>query len=360
MKSNSQFLVLFCSVFTLLLPLNANARDVKYKDFILQLHEGDRLNIVSIKGSVKVTPNSKLLMPGISAALSPAEGAAGNGVIRVRKSGTGAAESNFDSWTFSVRREGNIVRVEAKGPDGKNEWEQQIKSAMPELHFEIDAPAVPLEIAQREGVVNVSGWKNSIHVQLVEGQTKFAKNEGSLRAQVQRGEVRIDTHKGRVEVDGFNPKVIATGIEGDTTLDNFAGETSVTTVKGNLQVTTFSGQTMAAKIGGSVDFQVGRGTLNLQDLTGSLRGKLDNGSLIAKISGEPEVNIESQEGGVSLDISPGASPTVRLQSEEGNLTAPGDLASSKQGANKVLAGRLNGGGNGSVIVKTKTGNVRVF
>ena len=342
-------------------PAQSWAREVKYKDFALELREGDRLIVTGLNGSVKFTPNSRALARGAGETFAPAEGAPGNGTVRVRKSATAAAANEaFDSWTFTVRRDGTAVRVEAKGPEGKNEWEQQMKSGAPELHFDIDAPAVPLEVAFRNGSVTVNQLKSSIQIQLVEGQVRLSKNEGTLRAQVGRGEVKIDSHKGRVEVDGFSPKVIASQIEGELSVDNFAGESSLQTVKGHLQVTTFSGQTMASKVDGGVDFQVGRGTLNLQDLSGNLRGKLDNGSLIAKISGEPEVNVESQEGGVSLDITSNASPSVRLQTEEGNLVAPGDLAQSKAGGQKMLAGKLNGGGDGSIFVKTKTGNVRIY
>jgi hypothetical protein len=358
---NRAFIPVIAIAFSTLVSASAQAKEVKYKDFNLELHEGDRLSITALRGSIKLTPTGKALVKATGENVQPAEGAPGNGSIRVRKAaGVGPALEAFEQWTFSVRREGNIVRVEAKGPDNKGDWETQLRSGVPDLHFEIDAPAVPVEAALREGSITATGWKNSLVLQVIEGKITASKNEGMLKAQAQRGEIKIDNQKGRTEADGFNPKIAITAQEGELFVDNFSGESNVQGVKGHLQTTSFSGQTNVTKVEGGADFQVGRGTLHLTDLTGALRGKLDNGSVVAKLNGEPEVNIESQEGGVSLDLPNGASPNVRLQTEDGNLVAPGELAQSKAGGQKILAGRLGGGGNGSVIVKTKSGNVRLF
>lgn len=362
MHNKSAFLLavtLFIGVFSLSQP--AMAREVKYKDFNFDIRNGDKLFLVGLKGSVKLIATAKALSKGTGEGVGAAEGS-GNGLLRVRKNGgTGAAADAFDQWTFTVRRDGNQVKIEAKGPESKSDWENQLKKALiPELHFEVEIPAAaPAEIALRDGTITAQGWKSPLSLQVIDGQIRISKSEGAVRAQAQKGEIRIDTHKGRVEVDGFSPKINLTQLEGELSLDNFSGETNVQGLKGRLNVRSFSGQTAVTKAEGGVDFELVRGSLTYQG-AGSVRGQLENGTVTARVSGDPEVNIEAQSGSVNVDIEPGASPSVKLQSEDGALNAPGDLPSTRVGNGRVVSGKLNGGGQGSVFIKTKSGNVRVF
>ncbi|MCM2281675.1 MAG: DUF4097 domain-containing protein [Bdellovibrionaceae bacterium] len=337
----------------------SEAREVKFKDYPLEVREGDRVHLTGVNGSVRLIPVTKALLP----AVAPAAGAVPNGLLRVRKVLSDKAPARvlegFDQWTFTVRRDESVWRIEVKGPDAKSDWEAQLKAGFPEFQFEIESPSVPVEVYFREGRFEAQNWKAPLVVQVNEGQARLAKNEGPLRIQLQRGEVRVDGHKGRIEIDGFNPKIQLSNIEGDLNLDNFAGESALQTLKGSLQLRAFSGQTVAGNIGGGCDFELGRGSLSLQGLEGGLRGQLDNGSVSAKLSGEPEVNIESQEGSVSLRLPADSGAQVRLQTEEGSLQAPSQLGTSKTSTQKFVTGRLSGSGKGSIFVKTKTGNVRL-
>ena len=351
----------FAAALVLLVAVTEEAKEVKYKEFPFEVREGDRLSVVGANGSVRLISANRPLVKVVepSAAITGAN----NGILRVRKSlaaqAPTRAQEGFDQWTFTVRREENMLRIEAKGPDSKSDWDAQLKAGYPELHFEIEMPVVPTEVAIREGRVEAQNWKGALGIYVVEGAVRLAKNEGPLRVQVQRGEIRIDGHKGRVEIDGFNPKTQLTNLEGDLRLDNFAGESAVQDVKGQLRLKAFSGQTTVSKLDGGCDFELGRGSLSLQGLDGSLRGQLDNGSVSAKITGEPEVNIESQEGSVSLNVPNGSGAMIRLQTEEGALNAPSQLGTSKTSTQRFVSGRLGGTGKGSVFVKTKTGNVKL-
>lgn len=337
----------------------AEAREVKFKELAFLLREGDRIRVVGAKGHVRLIAASRPLAD----ATAPENKTAPNALLRVRKvlddKASSRAKEGFDQWTYSLRKEDNVTYIEARGSDAKSDWEAQLKDGFPEFVFEIEAPPVAAEINLREGRFETQNWKAAVAVQIVEGQVRMAKNEGPLRVQVQRGEVRIDGHKGRVDIDGFNPKTHLTEIDGDLNLDNFAGDSVLQGLRGSLRMTAFSGQTTASKVDGGCDFTVGRGFLNLQGLEGGLRGQLGNGSVVAKLLGEPEVNIEAKEGSVSLRLPPSSGASVRLQTEDGNLSAPAQLTSSHTATRKVVAGRLSGTGKGSVFVKTKTGNVRL-
>lgn len=337
------------------------AREIRYKDYAFELREGDRLVVADMRGSVKLIPSGRPLLKSIGSSDGAAtKNATMNALVRVRKvmpDKVAGGSDVFEQWSFTVRRDENVVHLEAKGPDARADWEAQLKNGFPELQFEIEAPSVPAEVVLREGVVSAQGWKNSLYIQVLEGQVRLAKNEGTLRLQVQKGEARVDGHKGRVEFDGFNPKLRLDSVDGDVTLANFSGESSVNKLKGNLQMKAYSGQTVVTEADGGLDFDVGRGSLSVQGLDGSLRGQLDNGSVSAKLVGDPEVNIEAQEGSVSLRVDSQAGASVRLQTEEGVLRAPDELPTSKTSTHKLVTGRLKGAGKGSIFVKTKSGTV---
>ncbi len=372
----------------------ADAREVKYKDYLFEVRPGDRLIVAGAKGSVRLisrTPIERVAEKNAIKSTSKAsakssqkldnaaaqrafatrplagEGATladpgANAVLRVRKvmSDKLGAKGNeiFDQWAYTVHRDENVVRIESKGPESRTDWSNQIKDGiMPEIHFELETPAVPVEIALRDGSIQAKGWRHNLTVQLLNGQVRLAQNLGILRVQVQRGEVYIEDHDGRIDVDGFNPQVKLSSIEGDLSLTNFAGDSAIQGLKGNLSLKAFRGQTLVSRMDGGVDFELGRATLNLQDLEGSLRGQLENGSVVAKLVSESDINIESQTGSVVLHLGVKPAVSVRLQTEDGNLNAPDELATSKTSTQKLVSGRLNGGGKGTVFVKTKTGNV---
>lgn len=344
------------SLYSIASAANADSREVKYKDYSIELREGDRVSVTGVKGSVRLVSSPRAL-------LSASGSGPANGTLRVRKTistkAPARALEGFDQWTYTVRREENVVRIESKGPDSKADWDAQMKAGFPELIFELEAPAVPVEIALREGRMEAQNWKAPLSVHIVDGDVRLLKNEGALRVQVQRGQIRIDGHKGRVDVDGFNPKMQLANLDGDLNLDNFAGDSALQNLKGSLRLKAFSGQTVATQVDGACDFELGRGSLNLQGLDGGLRGQLDNGSISAKILGEPEVNIEAQEGSVSLNLPAGSGANVRLQTEGGILNAPPQLPTSRSSTQRFVQGRLAGSGKGSVFVKTRSGNVKV-
>ncbi len=377
-------------------PVSVEAREIRYKDYLFEVRPGDRLVIAGAKGSVRLisrapiesekSPSkstsskaskaaSKADRKADNAALEKAfttrplagEGAtladpAANAVLRVRKVindklGSKGAEI-FEHWGYTVRRDENVVRIETKGPESRTDWSSQIKDGtMPEIHFELEAPPVSVEVALRDGAIQARGWRNNLTLQIINGHVRLAQNLGVLRVQVQRGELQIEGHDGRLDVDGFNPHIRLAAIEGDLSLANFAGDSSIQDLKGNLSLKAFSGQTVANKIDGGVDFELGRASLNLQGLDGGLRGQLENGNVSAKFLSESDVNIESQAGSVVLNLSTKPAISVRLQTEDGTLNAPDELPISKTSTHKLVVGRLNGGGKGTVFVKSKTGNV---
>jgi len=351
-------------IFLTLAALPTEAREVKFRETPLELREGDRLVITAVHAHVRLIPSATPTRRAAQGADEASGSPSGQGVLRVRKTASGEARSRssdgFDAWSFAVQREGTVVRIEAKGPDSKLDWENQMKTGLPEFHFEIEAASVPVEVQLREGSIVSQSWRSSAALWLGQGTVRLSQNEGPFRVHVNRGELRVDGHKGRLAIDGFAPKVFVSQLDGDLKLENFSGENSVQNLKGDLAVRSFSGQIAVNSADGNCDFEIGRGSLNLQGLSGGLNGQVDNGSVVAKFTGDANVSIESQEGAVSLNLPANSGSSVRLQSESGSIVAPDSLGSTRSGNFRTVSGRLPGAqSKGSVFVKSKSGSIRL-
>jgi hypothetical protein len=339
---------LFLSVFVLL-PMLLEAREAKYKDSSIEIGPDDRLVIIGFKGTVQLTG-----VPG---------GKGSSLILKARKSisdkAAAVALEAFESWSFSLRREDKVVRLEMTGPTSRTDWQSQLKSGFPEFTLEIQSPSVPTEIAWREGNVNITGWRSNASITAVDGAVKLAKNEGDIRVQLQKGEIALQNHKGRVEIDSHMARVAITHVEGDVNLENFSGDSNLQDAKGSLRLRSVSGATLVSKSSGSVDFENGRAGLSIQGFDGQIRGQTEEGPVSAQIEGETDVHIESVQGHVSLKLPPNSGAQVRLQTEDGQLTGPDSLSSARGAESKTLAGKLGGQVRGNVVVKTKSGNVRI-
>lgn len=343
-----QYAVL-CALLAVLAFPAAHGKETRYKDFPLDVRDGDRLVIQGLKGHVKLTPQA----PG-----KPA-------VLRARKAiaDKSAADdlARFDALSFAVRRDTNTVTIEIKGPDSKLAWNQWLKPSAPELNFEIEAPQVPVEVNVREGILTVQNWKQALFIGLVSGAIRTTATEGQMRAQIQRGEIKIEKHRGRVEVDSYGAKLSLQELEGDLDLTNFAGESNLNLVHGNIDVRSQAGAVALGKSSGSFDFILGRGSVVVSGFEGSVRGQTDQGAVAATLEGESDVHIESNQGPVTVKLPANSGASVRLQTDEGSLAAPEAIASGAAAARaKVLSGRLNGTGpKGAVAIKSKSAPLRV-
>jgi hypothetical protein len=332
---------------------SAEAKEIRYKDYALEIREGDRLVISAIKGSVKLTPTTEAKVDGKRA------------LVKARKTVVdkpGVATdllTKFDALSFNVRREGTAVLVEVRGPDSKASWAQWLKGGMPEMHFELEVPQIPVEISLHEGQINVSNWRQGLALSLVSGSVKSVGTEGFLKLQIQRGQVAVDRHRGSLHVDSFSAKVNIQDLEGDLGLSNFSGDTALAKVKGSLELNSNAGSTSIIKSTGALDFVNGQGALTASGFEGPVRGLSEQGAVNLTIEGDAEVRVESNQGSITVKLPANSGSQVRMQTDEGVLSAPDAIKSA--GAHiRLLNARLPGGGpKGSVAIKSKAGALRV-
>lgn len=327
----------------------AAPKELRYKEMPLELREGDRLVISGIKAKIRLKAAADGVAGTLRASKHLADKAAGEAVER------------FESLTFGIRREGQTVIVEEKGPDSKQAWEAWLKpSVHPELILEIAAAPVAVEVNVREGLIEVQNWSQSILASLVSGQIKTKATEGLLRLQTQAGSVDITDHKGSAEIDSFNAKLSVKNFEGSLDLTNFAGESFLSEIDGRVEMLAHAGPTNIAKSSGSFEFSNGRGAVNLSSFDGQVRGKTDQGAVVLGLEGEAEVDVDSEQGNVAVRLPANSGAALQLRSEGGGIVAPEDIRTTLTSTHQAASGRLGGDGpKGVVAVRSKSGAIRV-
>ena len=338
------------------------SKEVRYKETTLELHSGDKILMTGVRASIH-------LIQGKTMAVGEAK--TNIATLRARKmigaSLPSGAMERFEALNLQVRRDGNLTVIEAKGPVSKTDWLDWTQSAdsnsVPQMIFDLIVPAqavVPVEIAFHDGAFLSEGWRGPATVSMISGKITSTDSEGELKIQLQKGEMKVLSHHGSVEIDSFAGKLSASDIEGDLKLANFTGESSLKNVTGAIQLRTHGGATTLASCSGSVDFDLGRGALKADASEGPLRGQTDHAPVVAQIEGEADVDVNSNQGIVSLRMPQDSGANVSLQTETGYISAPDSIHPGSTATSKTAIGRLKGDGpRGLVAVRTKSAPIRL-
>ena len=379
---NLVFILLTTSALVASVGLDANAaREVRFKDYPIEIGKfasvapssgalssgatnqatdanrndsgkADRLIVFAARGSVKLIP--------IPAGRAP--------LVRARKVlPDGSKSDRMDSTSYSVRRDGSVLILELKGPQSRADWIHLNLANQPELHFEVEAPSVPVEIHLTAGTVQASGWKDSLAITLQDGSVKLADGEGAVHVSIGRGEVKLEKWKGLATIESHTAKVQIQSNDGEVKVFNFSGETLLTGVKGRARVEAKTGSTTASKIDGGFEFLNGRGTLSLSQVAGAVRGENDEGVVTLSLGGdkakedsiESDVIVESNDGTVSIKPPTNSGALLKLTSEEGAIQVPDSVAVPKAAGPKSVTARLPGTTRGTILVRAKRGTIRI-
>jgi hypothetical protein len=332
----------------LLMATAAFAKEVRYKEMPLDIKPGEHLAISCFHCIVHLTQMTQGQTPSLKARKFTSDKASSDDLAKL------------DTLSFTVKHEGAALVIESKPPDSKQGWVAMLKSPGPELEFDINAQSVPVEVMEREGQVFLQSWNQPASISVVTGLIHTSSTEGALKVQLQRGDIRVEKHHGQAEVDSYGAKLVVQDMEGDLDLTNFGGESSLTGIHGHVGVQIHAGSLGLAKSSGSLEFLNGRGSLNVQGFDGPIHGQTDQGIVVAAVEGETEVNIESNQGPVTVHLPAKSGALIHLESEEGALAAPEPVRIVNAASRRTANGRLAGtGAKGSVAVKSKSGAIRI-
>ncbi len=326
------------------------AREVKFKDYPLEITKGDRLVVSGVRGQVRLIP------------LGEAGGKTGSPVVRARKvtnDKLGETTALFESISFQTRREGSTVFVEIKGPDSRQGYIALAKPGAPELSFDIESPSTPAEIHMHSGNVIANGWKNSLAVTMSDGKVLLSDGDGGVRVLLTRGELQLNKHKGDAELEIHGGKSSLSQVQGDVRLFAFAAESSVQQLTGKLRYRGKAGSLNLNKIDGDFQFENGRGGIAATALNGAVRGSTEDGAINLQLAGETDVSVETDDGSVTVKPPGGTGALLRLSSEDGIIQAPESIRVPRVTGPKSVVARLDGTPKGQIIVRSKRGVIRI-
>lgn len=342
-RSNLAALILVMT--NLVLP-SAEGAMIDFKPVALETKPSDRLILKGYDGDVKfiVTKGSQL-------------------VVRVRQetSDQSAAliKQSLDEWNFSVQRVEGGIEMVVQSPHAKEVWRHLLMNGGgPKFHLEIAAPALPLEVVWRHGKIQIDSWSAPIRAQALEGSIVINGGNGDVKATLQEGDLRIKKRQGKVVAENFSGKLLLDDIKGNVETELFVGDGVLNGLEGNIELHSHKASVVVTGGKGRFDFDSTRGSIKLTQFSGDLKGVTEEGQINAKILNAGDVRITAQAGSVNLEL-PGSGASVSVSSTEGSISGPSHLKTDQLAGQRVMRGRLRGSDEGSVVVRTTTGSVRI-
>ncbi|MGE0764210.1 MAG: hypothetical protein AB7N80_13090 [Bdellovibrionales bacterium] len=335
-----------CTLLLALLTQPCWAAVLDFKPLALPIQAKDQLLIKGFDGDVKLNV-----------------GKANQLIVKVRQETNDKAAAivrqTLDEWNFSLQRGTTGIEIVVQGPQAREVWRQVLVSGgAPKFHLDITAPAIPVEMAWRSGKVNVDNWNASLRMTLQEGAVAVNGGTGDAKVVGQDVEIRIKNRIGRVVAESYNGKIHLDNIKGNIDIENFTGDTIVSQSEGNVDFRTFKSPLNLVGGKGRLDFSTVRGPIKLANFSGDLKGMSDEAPITAKISNASEVRITTQSGPVALDL-PNSSASVTAASVEGGISGPSHMKADQLAGQRVMRGRLRGSVEGSVVVRTQSGPIRI-
>jgi hypothetical protein len=323
----------------------AIAKEIKFNDLIFEATDLQKIDIIGAKGTIKLVPAKAANAQKL--------------VIHARKIVDDKKSGSADSWNFSAKREEKTIKIEVRGPDSVTAIEE-MKQPSVEFYFEVEAPSsLAVEISLRTGLVSVLAWNAPLNMSVIDGMINVAQCTSSVRIQNQSGEIKISNQKGRLDIDSMKAKIFISDSEGSLRIKNFAGENTIQNVSSSIHVQSKLGSTHITKSQGSIELENGKGSFNILDFNGSIHGQNEDGAITAKLLGDVDVAVDSLTGPMSFKLPEKSAAYAKLQSDEGLLAGLDGFKNAKLGNAKLLIGRFAGSEKGSIVLKSKSGNLRV-
>lgn len=227
--------------------------------------------------------------------------------------------------------------------------------------YEVWVPSTTsLDFHNLEGQVTVQKIlkESSFHVH--RGSLTIRESNAPLSLHLQKGEVLILDSQGKIDLDSQAGKVDIRNFTGDVDLQNFSGESKLEKVKGLINIVSGSGNTQVLASSGTLQFELGRGVFSAQKFMGRIEGQSQEGSMSLALSPDSDLNVKTQAGKVNVQLSPGSSPYLNLGATEGDIFVPAPLKVSREGGTKSVRGRRAGeASKGTVFIRAQEGQITV-
>jgi hypothetical protein len=223
---------------------------------------------------------------------------------------------------------------------------------------QIQVPSTPLQLHVLEGSILAQKPTSDLLLHVQKGRVALREGAGTATVHVQKGEVQVTDYQGRLRLDLQQAGAVVKGLQGELDLQSLGGDHLIEKAKGNLRVVQAQGSLKVTGGQGSLQLETVRSTLTTQAFAGRIEGQTQEGTLNLSLTAEPDVNLKSQAGRITLAVLPGSGAHVNLVTQEGDLFGPSFLPIAKEGTVKMIRGRLRGeASKGSLIVRSQEGSI---
>ena len=259
-------------------------------------------------------------------------------------------------WQVQIKKISGEIQVVVTGPVEKEKWVEP--KNWPITNLEVEAPGIPMEIYWHQGQVQVARWTGGISATIVSGDIQIERCTGPTKLESGSGNIRIRESIGRIQVSSYNAAIEIIGSNGELQLENYIGATQIKNQAGETKVVAHRGSVNVAKSKGRLELANDRAAINIDDFEGALRGKSGPGSVTAKLIGEIDVQLKSDDGDVRLRV-PESGADVSVATAQGQLIVPKFLQTKRTDNLKTASGRLRGTQPGRIVVRSQGGSVQL-
>lgn len=270
-----------------------------------------------------------------------------------------ANEVNFDKY-FRFSTEEKQARLDFKLEQDKDFWKKESTATLPSFALFISGKALPLYLHWVRGGGLVKAWSANLKGLYLSGNFQIWDSKGDLDIHALNGEVKVKQHIGNVKIESHGAKISIDGLVGGLKINNFRGNSTVQGVQGRLSSKNLKGLSWLKANKGEVFFQNGHGELSIEEHEGSIKGNTLDGKVNLVMASENRVRIHSEEGSVAVKMGKNSGSFVNIGSEEGFVSFPRPLKLQRLANLKYAKGRLRGNQKGSLFIRNKKGDVKVY
>lgn len=241
--------------------------------------------------------------------------------------------------------------------------------------------ATSSEVSSERGDIQVEGLRGDqtlsarhgdVRATNIEGSVKIHKSGGSTEARDVKGNLELDGRGGDVEVDGVTGTVTVNGeFDGAVEFRNLAqtlhyrsNRTEMTAQKLSGRLHMEVGSLEVDGVDGPLDVTTRQKDITVKDFKQTLRITDSSGQVTLKTDTPPahDIEVESKNGGIDLQLPPGANFQIQATSRHGEVqcdfTGPG-LKVVDTGESPSITGTIGKGGP-MIRLSTDYGAIRIL
>jgi DUF4097 and DUF4098 domain-containing protein YvlB len=246
------------------------------------------------------------------------------------------AREKLKSLDISTETGNGVLKIKVDGPP----WTKKRRA---KVDFTIVMPKnIAAEISSASGEISVQNLLNGCRINTASGEIGLSGC---------RGENTLSSASGDIEVNNCAETALKINTaSGDIVVNDCSGRLAFQTVSGDAGIS-LSGDVQGQTVSGGIDIKSAKaGEIKIRSTSGDIqfRGPLAEGS---------SASIATVSGDVSLELEDGSSAVIEAATVSGDIDCELELESLRQ-SNRSLSGKL-GGGQGSLTVKTVSGDVTI-